>query len=71
MASIAASAYIEEVGVLGRQKIELQTKGVIIPPELLDELEKEWNAPAVRNGRFVLCLESPDGGRQLPHSIRP
>jgi len=60
---VIASSYIEELGILGRQKIELQTKGVIVPPELLDELEKEWNAPAVKNGRFVLCLDSPVGGR--------
>jgi radical SAM protein (TIGR04043 family) len=63
MLSVAASTYIEEVGVLGRQKIELQTKGVRIPAELLDELESQWNAPAVKNGRFVLSLESPEAGR--------
>jgi radical SAM protein (TIGR04043 family) len=60
---VIASSYIEELGILGRQKIELQTKGVIVPPEVLDELEKEWNAPAVKNGRFVLCLDTPPIGR--------
>lgn len=63
MASIAIASYIDEVGVLGRKKTELQANGVIIPEELFDELEKEWNAPAVKNGRFVFCLESPDDGK--------
>ncbi len=52
--------YTSELGVLGRKKIEMQTKGIIIPPELLNELEANWNAPAIRRGRFVICLESPD-----------
>lgn len=55
--------YTDEIGVLGRKKTELQTHGVIVPSELQDELEKEWNAPAIKNGRFVFCLESPDDGR--------
>ena len=62
MTSTIVSTYTSEVGVLGRKKTELQAKGVKIPEELFDELEKEWNAPAVRNGRFVFCLESPDDG---------
>jgi biotin synthase-related radical SAM superfamily protein len=56
-------AYTSEVGVLGRKKTELQTNGVVVPPELQDELEREWNAPAIKNGRFVFCLESPDAAR--------
>jgi biotin synthase-related radical SAM superfamily protein len=36
---------------------------VIVPAALQDELERDWNAPAIKNGRFVFCLESPDGGR--------
>ncbi len=62
MASMALSTYTCDVGVLGRKKTELQANGVKIAAELFDELEKEWNAPAVRNGRFVFCLESPDDG---------
>ena len=54
--------YTDEIGVLGRKKTELQTKGVIVPAELQDELEREWNAPAIKNGRFVLLLEEPDTG---------
>ena len=52
--------YTNELGVLGRKKIELQTKGIRVPSELIDELEANWNAPAIRRGRFVICLESPD-----------
>ena len=61
MVPLALRSYVSEVGVLGRIKTELQTHGVIVPPELQDELEREWNAPAIKNGRFVFCLESPDG----------
>jgi radical SAM protein (TIGR04043 family) len=52
--------YTSELGVLGRKKIELQTKGIIVPQDLVNELEANWNAPAIRRGRFVICLESPD-----------
>jgi radical SAM protein (TIGR04043 family) len=47
-----------------RVKAELQSRGVRIPAGLVDELEKERNAPAVRSGRMMLCLDSPagDGG---------
>lgn len=62
MSKIMAT-YISEVGLLGRKKTELQTSGVIVPPALQDELERDWNAPAIKNGRFVFCLESPDAGR--------
>jgi len=62
MANIAIASYTSEVGVLGRKKTELQANGVRIPEELFDELENSWNAPAVRNGRLVFCLESPDDG---------
>ena len=43
-----------------RKKAELQARGVRIPEELAGELEKTCNAPAVRTGRIVLCLESPE-----------
>jgi radical SAM protein (TIGR04043 family) len=42
-----------------RKKAELQSRGIRVPPELIDELEAKYNAPSVRTGRMVLCLESP------------
>ena len=48
-----------------RKKAELQSRGIRIPEELIDELEAEYNAPAVRTGRMVLCLESPTGDGEL------
>ena len=62
MPSTMVSTYTSEVGVLGRKKTELQAKGVKIPEELFDELEKGWNAPAIRRGRFVFLLEDPVTG---------
>jgi len=63
MVSTLPLAYTSELGVLGKKKIELQTNGIIVPPELVDDLEKNWNAPAIRRGRFVICLESPDDNK--------
>jgi biotin synthase-related radical SAM superfamily protein len=63
MSNMALATYTNEVGVLGRKKTELQTHGVIVPAALQDELQREWNAPAIKNGRFVFCLESPEDGR--------
>jgi radical SAM protein (TIGR04043 family) len=40
-----------------RKKAEMQARGVSIPPELLPELEAKYNAPAIRTGRMVLCLQ--------------
>ena len=48
-----------------RKKAELQSRGVRIPEELVNELEANFNAPAVRTGRMVLCLESPAGNGEL------
>jgi biotin synthase-related radical SAM superfamily protein len=48
-----------------RKKAELQSRGIRIPGELIDELEVNYNAPAVRTGRIVLCLESPAGNGEL------
>jgi biotin synthase-related radical SAM superfamily protein len=62
MSNMTMATYTDEVGVLGKIKTELQTSGVIVPPELQDELEREYNAPAIKNGRFVFCLESPEDG---------
>lgn len=63
MSSTMVSSYVSEVGVLGRKKTELQVNGVIVPDELQDELGREWNAPAIKNSRFVFCLESPHDGK--------
>ena len=63
MSNAAILTYTDEIGVLGRKKTELQTSGVAVPAELQDELAREWNAPAIKNGRFVFCLKSPDDGR--------
>src|SRR3972149_396474 len=63
MNSAAIATYTDEIGVLGRKKTDIQTHGVIVPAELQDELGRNWNAPAIKNGRFVFCLESPEGGR--------
>jgi len=62
MVSMASRTYTHEVGVLGQIKTELQTNGVLVPEDLQDELEREWNAPAIKNGRFVFCLASPVDG---------
>ena len=48
-----------------RKKAELQSWGLYVPEGLIDELEAEYNAPAVRTGRIVLCLESPAGNGDL------
>lgn len=50
---------------VARIKAEFQEKGIRIPPELIPELESCYNAPAISTGRFVLCLESPDGKGEL------
>jgi radical SAM protein (TIGR04043 family) len=50
---------------LARRKAELQARGVQIPGELISELETEYNAPAIRTGRMVLCLESPEKNGEL------
>jgi radical SAM protein (TIGR04043 family) len=54
--------YTSDVGVLGRIKTELQTHGVIVPEDLQDELEREWNAPAIKRGRFVFLIENKEFG---------
>ncbi len=48
-----------------RKKAELQARGVQIPPELVGELEAKYNAPAIRTGRMVLCLESREKNGEL------
>ena len=62
MVSKASVSYTEDMGVLGQKKTRLQANGIIVPEELQDELTSEWNAPAIKNGRFVILLESPEYG---------
>jgi biotin synthase-related radical SAM superfamily protein len=62
MSSTPITTYTDEIGVLGRKKTTLQTNGVMVPAELQDELEREWNAPAIKRGRFVFLLEHPVTG---------
>jgi len=62
MSSMTIATYTNELGVLGRKKIALQAGGIIVPAELQEELEREWNAPAIKRGRFVFLLENPEFG---------
>jgi radical SAM protein (TIGR04043 family) len=48
-----------------RKKVEFQSRGVQVPQELISELETRYNAPAIRTGRMVLCLESPEKTGEL------
>jgi radical SAM protein (TIGR04043 family) len=50
---------------LARKKAELQARGVQIPPELVGELETKYNAPSIKTGRMVLCLEPPEKNGEL------
>ncbi len=59
---VPTATYTDEVGVLGKKKTALQASGVLVPAELQDELEREWNAPALKRGRFVFLLEHPVTG---------
>jgi radical SAM protein (TIGR04043 family) len=59
---MASKTYMEDSGVLGRISVELQTHGVIVPADLRDELEREWNAPAIKRGRFVFLIRQPSTG---------
>jgi len=62
MSNIAKATYTNELGVLGKIKTELQANGVRVPAELQNELERDWNAPAIKRGRFVFLLEQPVTG---------
>ena len=62
MTNAAKATYTDELGVLGIKKAILQANGVIVPAELQDELERDWNAPAIKRGRFVFLLEQPVTG---------
>jgi radical SAM protein (TIGR04043 family) len=62
MSQSALTTYTEETGVLGRINTELQTHGVLVPAELQEELERDWNAPAIKRGRFIVLLEQTAKG---------
>ena len=51
---------------LARTKTELQSSGVRVPEELLEELEAKYNtAPDMRAGRMILYLTPPDNLKRL------
>jgi radical SAM protein (TIGR04043 family) len=50
---------------LARIKAELQSRGVQIPEELIGELETKYNAPSIKTGRMVLCLEATESKGEL------
>ncbi len=50
---------------MARKKAELQSRGVQIPEELIGELETKYDAPSIKTGRMVLCLESPEKNGEL------
>jgi radical SAM protein (TIGR04043 family) len=62
MTNTPVKTYTDELGVLGITKTALQANGVRVPTELQDELERDWNAPAIKRGRFVFLLEQPVTG---------
>lgn len=62
MVKTSTATYTDELGVLGRKKTALQANGVNVPPELQEELERDWNAPAIKRGRFVFLLEQASTG---------
>lgn len=62
MSNITKATYTDELGILGRKKAELQANGVRVPIEMQDELERDWNAPAIKRGRFAFLLEQPVTG---------
>lgn len=53
------------LGIISREKVEFQAKGVRIPRGLVSELEVKWNAPSIGSGRIVFCLKSPEKGGEL------
>lgn len=50
---------------VSQKKVKLQAKGIRITQELISELETKYNAPSVKTGRLVFCLESPEGNGNL------
>jgi radical SAM protein (TIGR04043 family) len=45
---------------VARKKIELQARGIRIPPEYVDEIEEKYNFPGIRFGWNIFCFEAPD-----------
>jgi radical SAM protein (TIGR04043 family) len=50
---------------ISRKKAKIQAKGIQIPQDLIIELETKFNAPSIRTGRLVLCLESFENTDEL------
>jgi radical SAM protein (TIGR04043 family) len=42
------------------KKIELQARGIRIPPEYIDEIETKYNFPGIRLGWNIFCFLAPD-----------
>jgi radical SAM protein (TIGR04043 family) len=42
------------------KKIELQARGIQIPPEYIDEIEEKYNFPGIRLGWNIFCFLAPD-----------
>jgi hypothetical protein len=61
MVGMTLTDYTSEVGLLGLIRPTCRP-WCDSTSELQDEIEKEWNAPAIKNGRFVICLESQVDG---------
>lgn len=53
-------SYCEKLDTIAWKKVAFQTQGVRISEDLKNELETNWNAPAVKNGRIVFCLRSAE-----------
>jgi radical SAM protein (TIGR04043 family) len=50
---------------ISRKKAKIQAKGIQIPQDLIIELETKFNAPSIRTGRLVLCLDSSERTGEL------
>lgn len=50
---------------VSRKKAQFQAQGIRIPQELVTELETKYNAPSVRTGRLVFCLEASENNKSL------
>jgi radical SAM protein (TIGR04043 family) len=45
---------------VARKKVELQSRGIRIPEEYMDEMENKYNFPGVRLGWNIFCFQAPD-----------
>jgi radical SAM protein (TIGR04043 family) len=52
---------------IAMKKIELQAKGVRVPPELIKEIETKYNFPGISYGWLIFCIKAPNG--ELLHTF--